>query len=163
MNSLNITRKLLELYEKDLRDLEELKDQMSGLKSYLQRPATERPLEELDAKVQGFLAERNQCFKRLQERAKVSTPLQQKLKGREDSDPEIKLGELAILSEKLTLIMTEVLDLDKEIIPKLERELHRVKAELNRLEVTENIKNAYQDKEPKLFRRSEARFIDTSK
>jgi len=160
-----LVQNLIELYKQDVEDYGRLLEKMKSFHGFLELGVEKKQNENLEKVLQEFCDFRNNCFQSLQQRAQQAAKIKShltsetgpafKIIGLKPYLPEESFLELVELSEDLPQKMKQVLELDKLIIPKLQRELETVKEELNRLQNARKTKNIYRPKDLK-----EARFID---
>lgn len=169
------TQALIEVYQEDLQDYEELLAEMNSYDTFLAegRKALEEHEEIAEAdsfeqRVTEFSDFRERKYQGLKERA-VKTQALKKLISDQVGLPfdlprlqpyieEVLYQQLEQLTEMVTKKMAEVLALDALIIPKLKMELEKVKLEIHRLQGGKTTKKAYGNP-----LQTEARFIDKTK
>lgn len=163
-------------YQEDLKDYEELLGKMRGFQSFLHsheissnRREEEQTLDNsLEKELTDFSSYRESVFHRLRDRAVKTAALQSEISlitelpfegfNLKSFLNEAVHSRLSFLAENVRKKMKEVLELDQQILPRLEMELEAVKLEIHRLQDARRTKNAYGNHALK-----EARFIDKSK
>jgi hypothetical protein len=158
---------MIELFKLDLADYRGLLEKMKGFCGFLENYDKKKLDEAFEKSLEEFWEFRKNCFQTLERRSGQSAELQAAINSQIQNNTVFEIArirpylaadtfdELSALAHELQSIMTEILNLDKKIIPKLESELLSVKSELKMIQSAKNIKHAYGQK----YNR-DARFID---